>query len=76
MLMMIRVASRRASSLLLGSLCRCRSTLPLGRQQAPNPAALSLSLLAVEDDDELVHVLVAQRAVHQAHYPPFEALLP
>ena len=24
----------------------------------------------------LVHVLVAQRAVHQAHYPPFEALLP
>ena len=37
---------------------------PLGRQQAPNPAALSLSLLAVEDDDELVHVLVAQRAVH------------
>ena len=49
---------------------------PLGRQQAPNPAALSLSLLAVEDDDELVHVLVAQRAVHQAHYPPFEALLP
>lgn len=49
---------------------------PLGRQQAPNPAALSLSLLAVEDDDELVHVLVAQCAGHQAHYPPFEALLP
>ena len=30
----------------------------------------------VEDDDELVHVLVAQCAGHQAHYPPFEALLP
>lgn len=75
--MMIRVASRRASSLLLGSIYAVVEVLfPLGRQQAPNPAALSLSLLAVEDDDELVHVLVAQCAGHQAHYPPFEALLP
>lgn len=40
------------------------------------PAALSLSLLAVEDDDELVHLLVAQRAGHHAHHPSFESLLP
>ena len=50
--------------------------LPLGRQQAAYPAAFSLSLPAVEYDDELVHFVIIQGTVHEAYQPPEEPFAP
>ena len=40
------------------------------------PAALAFSLLTVQYDDKLIHLLIVQCACHHAYNPPAQSILP